>query len=174
MQGFGHGDTLLLNWVLARHAAATKLVEFGTFAGTTALWLAMAARLRGGTVATFDNVDVRHAAVVRAWLPDADFFLADLEHEPLDSNALAAVQQADLLFVDAGDKHVEVRLWAKHLRAGALLLVHDWLASEAQQAHPISLYLESLGFEAAYESLAQRFESCLRVWIRTSAVVETS
>ena len=54
------------------------------------------------------------------------FHLADLENEEkVDDGAKQAVEQAQLLFVDGGDKALEAKIYARFLALGAGILVHD-------------------------------------------------
>lgn len=81
MQQFGHGDTIMLTWILDKYRSAPPdFTEFGTFGGVTALYLGMAARLRGGSLYTFDISDDRSQEVKNAWLPNMKFNLGDANH----------------------------------------------------------------------------------------------
>jgi hypothetical protein len=112
MQQFGHGDSMMLDFVLDRHRhAAPHYVEMGTFGGVTALYLGMAARLRGGLLDTFDISDDRSDEVKLAWLPNMMFHLGDANSftTPTTSvstalEAVAAIKQAGIVLVDHADR----------------------------------------------------------------------
>lgn len=172
---FGHGDHMFLHFLLGRHPEFRKLVEFGTFVGTTSLYLGMVARLRGPSdgnnvniLHTFDIRDWRSDAVRAAWLPNMAFHLADLEVPLLDEAATAAVRNADFLFVDGNNKPLEAALYAHLLPIGSGMLLHDWTYDHMRNQR--FRHLERLGFEALYEDLAVQLNSCARFWIRRAAL----
>ena len=64
-----HADWMFLDMVLASKPEWTNLVETGSYYGLTSLYLGVIAKLRGGQLHTFDNIDQRKREVVEAW-PD--------------------------------------------------------------------------------------------------------
>ena len=164
---FGHGDKMLVEFIMQRHSSFKRMVEFGTWTGITTMYFGMTAALRSGTLTSFDIADQRTVEVKKSWLNSSFFILADLE-DPKNINAKAAnaVKQADFLFNDGWNKDVESALYAKYLKVGAGLLEHDF--SYDHERKQAGYFLEQLGFEAKYESIAKHFNSCARFWIRTS------
>lgn len=109
MQQFGHGDTMLLDFVLDRHRhAPPRYVEVGTFGGVTALYLGMSSLLRGGVLDTFDVSDDRSSAVKLAWLPNMVFHLGDINGDVLPTQdrvsttpqAVEVIKEAGIVLVD--------------------------------------------------------------------------
>ena len=164
---FGHGDKMFVEFIMQRHSSFKRMVEFGTWTGITTMYFGMTAALRSGTLTSFDIADQRTVEVKKSWLNSSSFILADLE-DPKNINAKAAnaVKQADFLFNDGWNKDVESALYAKYLKVGAGLLEHDF--SYDHERKQAGYFLEQLGFEAKYESIAKHFNSCARFWIRTS------
>ena len=115
-QQFGHGDRMMLDFVLAKHrdsaGGSGDLVEMGTFGGVTALYLGMAARLRGGTLTTFGIEDDRSGPVKSAWLDNMVFHLGDANGRAAAAGgpastlpqAVEAIRSAGLVLVDHADR----------------------------------------------------------------------
>ena len=176
---FGLGDHALFQFMLAKHPNMLQLVEFGTFTGITSLFLGMVARIRGGHFTTFDIADRRTPQTLRAWLgDDMTFALADLEDAArLDPRAVAAASDADLLFVDGGDKLVEALLYASAMKLGALLVLHDFFdqrttllanAFATEEVAPFCASIEAMGFRSVYSDVAGVLHSSARVWKRAA------
>ena len=53
------------------------------------------------------------------------FRIADLESRHKDENVVKAVRNSDLLFIDGGDKILEALFFARFIRPGGGLLIHD-------------------------------------------------
>mmetsp|Transcript_55464 Transcript_55464/g.109964 ORF Transcript_55464/g.109964 Transcript_55464/m.109964 type:complete len:404 (+) Transcript_55464:166-1377(+) len=192
MQQFGMGDRSMLDWVLDKHRSAfvshPNIVEMGTFGGVTALYLGMAAGLRGGRLDTFDVGDFRSVAVVKNWLPNMKFHLGNAnllpEYSPSgvlvsnqgDSSELTVatgdvaaelIRECSLVLVDHAD-----RLWftrvivAPNLRRGAVIVVHDFPpggTTEEQWDHELGL----LGLSRRYASVQGAFESRLATFVHS-------
>lgn len=120
-----------LLYLLARAIGAAHILEVGALGGYSTIWLARAARLRGGKVTSFE-IDPRHAAVARDNLAReqvGDF--VDLRVGPARAGlaALAAERPApvDLAFIDA-DKPNNAAYFDAAVglsRPGALVIVDN-------------------------------------------------
>lgn len=183
----------MLDFVFAAHAEAANIVEFGTALGVTSLYLGMVARMRGGELVTYDYLnslagwatDCRIPSVRKAWLDNMHFKQDDLLATrqacktrgpeelagtcvPCSADVARDVAGADVFLVDNGDKIREASLYAKYLRRGAVIMVHDHCGpwGEAYEA-----LLPPFGFKPMYGPFASHIGSCLRIWVRTSGDV---
>ena len=127
-QEFGHGDRILLDFVLSRHRADVRhIAEFGTGGGVTSFYLGVAAALRGGTLDTFDVVDARAPDVLKVWLPSMRFHKADLAGAVANDAVDAAIRAASVVLVDHVDRLEFCRdVVAPRLQRRGLLLEHDF------------------------------------------------
>jgi predicted O-methyltransferase YrrM len=123
---------LLLTLALAVHART--IVEVGTSAGYSTLWLAMAAERTGGRVTTFE-VDANKVGLARLTFDAAGVAeLVDLRHGDGGAGLAEFRGIADLVFIDS-EKDDYVRLLdlaIDALRPGGLF-VADNLVSHASQ-----------------------------------------
>ena len=55
-----------------------------------------------------------------------EFTIANLEQIPLNQEAVKSVVNADFLFVDGGNKHVEAVLYAGLMKIGSGIFIHDY------------------------------------------------
>ena len=120
-----HADWMFLDRVLASKPEWTNLVETGTFYGLTSLYLGVIAKLRGGQLHTFDNIDQRKREIVEAW-PDCVHF----DHEDILEASKGEVMRwlhkpYTFAFFDNGHKAGEVCMYAKWLTVGSGFIVHD-------------------------------------------------
>lgn len=162
--GCGKGDYLFLDYLFYSFPQLRLAVELGTFRGLTTLWLGVAMQLRGGHVTTFDIADVRDADIVAAWPANITFRREDvLADNPNVVGQFGLVGPPGvLLFCDNGDKVREVALYARHLRSGSVLLVHDW-ETEVPPAAVAPFLTEFTPFQHDFAALLQ---SHLRAWVR--------
>lgn len=171
MQQFGHGDTMMLDFVLDRHRSAPpNYIEMGTFGGVTALYLGMASRLRGGKVNTFDISDDRSDQVKSAWLPNMAFHLGDAnavltgDASIRSTEVIDAIKEAGIVLVDHADRlNFTVKAVAPNLRRDAVILVHDFppeFTTEAMWHERLAPF----GIVRQYSQLQGAFDSCLAVF----------
>ncbi len=123
------GELLL---VLALGSGARTIVEVGTSAGYSTLWLAVAARLNAGRVTTFE-VDPAKVALAEATFAQAGVAdLIDLRHEDGGAGLARFTGAADLVFLDSEKEQYEAFLQpaVEALRPGGML-VADNLISHA-------------------------------------------
>ena len=75
---------------------------------------------------------------------------------------------ADFLFVDGGNKHVEAVLYAGLMKVGSGIFIHDYQYENEDFDAPTKkfLELEEMGFSPYYEAAALLFNSCGRFWIK--------
>ncbi len=170
-QEFGHGDRILLDFVLSRHRADVRnIAEFGTGGGITSFYLGVAAALRGGTLDTFDVVDARAADVLKVWLPSMRFHKADLAGAVANDAVDAAIRAASVVLVDHVDRLEFCRdVVAPRLQRRGLLLVHDFTphAGPGPTTHEAwAAALGPLGFSRFYRDYGDTFWSSLAVFAR--------
>ena len=169
-QSFGHGDRIFLDFILSSKPQYSSFVEFGTFKGLTSLYLGMSSKLRRNAkkFRTFDIKDFRQPHIVTAWMDNMEFTIANLEQIPLNQEAVKSVLDADFLFVDGGNKHVEAVLYAGLMKVGSGIFIHDYQYENEDFDAPTKkfLELEEMGFSPYYEAAALLFNSCGRFWIK--------
>ncbi len=121
---------------LALGSRSRTIVEIGTSAGYSTLWLAVAARQTDGRVITFE-IDPAKVELARATFADAE--VEDrVELRPIDGAVgLAALAgTADLVFIDA-EKEDYLRLLdpaIDALRPGGMLIADNLISHEADLA----------------------------------------
>ena len=104
-QEFGHGDRILLDFVLSRHRADVRHVaEFGTAAGSRRFYLGVAAALQGATLDTFDVVDARAADVLKVPRCRRCASTRRILRAPSAQRAHAAIRAASVVLVDHVDR----------------------------------------------------------------------
>lgn len=120
----GHGDLLLLDLVLCQHPQWVNLVELGTGSGLTSLYIGISAKLRGGTLHTYDHGNPA-PQFKRAWPDCISYHQQDLLSDPAGDVA-ENIKQAGLVIFDNGDKVKEMQMYLEFLQPGCGFLVHDW------------------------------------------------
>jgi len=159
-----HADWLFLDMVLASHPEWTNLVETGSYYGLTSLYLGVIAKLRGGQLHTFDNIDQRKREVVEAW-PDCVHFCHEDILESANGELMRWLKKPyTFAFFDNGHKVAEVVMYAKFLPVGGGFVVHDcgveW--QEKDIAYPIKAY----NFEKHMEDVALELGTSCRAYVR--------
>ena len=117
---------------LALAVGARRIVEVGTSAGYSTLWLALAAQRTGGRVTTFE-IDPAKVALATSTFSDAGLAgVVDLRAEDAAVGLGAFTAAADLVFIDAEKQDYEtyLDLAVVALRPGGLLIA-DNLTSHA-------------------------------------------
>ena len=117
---------------LALAVAARRIVEVGTSAGYSTLWLALAAQRNGGRVTTFEIDPAKVALAARAFAEAGVADVVDLRAEDAAASLGAFAGAADLVFIDAEKRDYEayLELAVAALRPGGLLIA-DNLTSHA-------------------------------------------
>lgn len=117
--------------LLARMAAARKILEIGTLGGYSTIWLARAARQNGGTVVTLE-FEPKHARVARANLARAGLDdVIDIQiGAAIDTLARLAANNAgpfDFIFIDADKENYPAYLEAsiKLARPGTVIVADN-------------------------------------------------
>jgi len=194
MQQFGHGDRILLDFVLDKHRAAiANITELGTFGGVTALYLGMAALLRGGYLDTFDIVDDRSETIKSTWLTNMIFHLGNANKAASSPPAIAesnglgstgggrssvaratptstgkaaveSIRKAGLVLIDHADRLEFVRKFAApNLQPGGVILVHDF-PPEYTTEEMWEEALRPFGIVRRYREIQSAYSSCLAVF----------
>ena len=188
-QEFGHGDAMMLHYVLSRHRdefdAGSNFVELGCFAGVTSLTLGVAASLRSLDFHAFDVSDFRPDSVKRTWLSNMHHHVVDVDlalgvagaDGGGGGDAAAAASREDfrriiriasLVMVDHDH---QTRLEAavelgKVLRRDrpVIVLVHDFPAGKPLEEWTEAMH--ALGFELMYSGLRDVLVSSLATFRR--------
>jgi hypothetical protein len=180
-------DYIILDFVFGAHQEAANILEFGTALGVTSLYLGMVARMRGGQLVTYDylDTDCRSASVKKGWLDNMHFKQDDLLATraacktrgpeelagtcvPCSASVARDVAGADVFLVDNGEKIREASLYAKYLRRGGVIMVHDHCGPWGEAYEDL---LPPFGFKPVYGPFASHIGSCLRAWVRTAGDV---
>ena len=166
LQEFGHGDRIMLDFVLSRHRdTPADIAEFGTFGGVTSLYLGIAAALRGGRLDTFDIVDNREARVRETFLPNMHFHLGDAN--AFGADVVRALEHAGVVLVDHVERLPFFKRAAPHLRADCVVLVHDYGPQQ-----PCEQNSENYGSDEEWEQVAQS-TGLTREYVEMQRVLES-
>ena len=182
-QEFGHGDTMMLHYILSLYRGDLNdghFVEFGCFAGMTSLTLGVAASLRGTKDAplhfhSYDIIDMRPENVKRTWLPNMFHHILNVDacHQNNvtdDCNDLFQIlSNTSLMMVD----HDHATRLAAAVRFGRLLkptqaatlIVHDFPAGNTIQEWQHAM--AKVGYELVHENMRSMFVSTLACFRRT-------
>ena len=151
----GQGKLLYL---LARVQRARRILEIGTLAGYSTLWMARALPAEGCIVTL--EADPKHCEVAQANLARADVApLIDLRLgralDTLPELAAEGLEPFDMVFIDANKENTEAYFrWALRLsRAGAVIVV-DNVIREGEVADPDSSDPRVQGIQRFNEAVA--------------------
>jgi predicted O-methyltransferase YrrM len=151
----GQGKLLYL---LARVQRARRILEIGTLAGYSTLWMARALPAEGCIVTL--EADPKHCEVAQANLARADVApLIDLRLgralDTLPELAAEGLEPFDMVFIDANKENTEAYFrWALRLsRAGAVIVV-DNVIREGEVADPDSNDPRVQGIQRFNEAVA--------------------
>jgi predicted O-methyltransferase YrrM len=125
---------LLVTLIVA--LGARTIVEVGTSAGYSTLWLAAGAERTGGRVTTFE-VDPAKVALARTTFAGAGVEgIVELRHEDGAAGLASFAGRADLVFLDAekGDYQGALDPAISALRPGGLLVADNLISHEADLA----------------------------------------
>jgi predicted O-methyltransferase YrrM len=163
-------DLFLFEKVLCNNEIQ-NIVEFGTRRGITSMYLGLAASLKKIKFTTYDISDERLDCVCDSWLFNMNFQKVNLLAE---EDPLLVVQEISqpktFLFIDNGNKILEIKKYCKHLQLGSIVLIHDW-ETEVKEKE-ILPFLTSLGYRALYWEESQSFKSSSRVFQRVDVFSE--
>jgi hypothetical protein len=182
-QEFGHGDTMMLHYILSLYSGdlnSGHFVELGCCAGVTSLTLGVAASLRGTKDAplhfhSYDIIDMRPENVKRTWLPSMHHHILDVDachqNNAIDGNCTDLFQilsNASLMMVD----HDHATRLAAAVRFGRLLnptqtatlIVHDFPAGNTIQEWQHAM--AKVGYELVHENMRSMFVSTLACFRR--------
>lgn len=149
--------------LLARLTRARKVVEIGTLAGYSTVWLARGLE-PGGRIWTFER-DEKHAAVARANFKEAGLseIVQLVEGDALHNLLNFEEAECDLVFIDANKTGYEAYFdWAKtRVRIGGLIVADNTLAwgqihnaqTEDRNVQALQRYNSGVGKDPHFSSL---------------------
>jgi predicted O-methyltransferase YrrM len=142
--------------LLAVACGARRILEVGTLAGYSTIWLARALPESGRLVSL--EVDPRHAEVARSNLERAGLAArAEVIVGPAASTlpTLAGSEPFDLVFIDANKPGNPLYLdWAVRLGRPGTVIVVDNVVRDGRVADPTSTDPDVLGTRAMFEAMA--------------------
>lgn len=123
----GYSDLIFIDYALEKFSNVKNIIEFGTYFGTTSLYLGMIAKIRNGFFYTVDVEDRRFEDIKNSWLNNMEFIQLDLLEE-CHSDHLSCILNKDnsMLIIDNGNKVYEFNKYVPLVPKGTLILVHDW------------------------------------------------
>ena len=145
--------------ILAKTHNARKILEIGTLAGYSTIWLARALPSDGKLVTL--EIDPKHAAVARANIARAGL---DSQVDVIVGKAIESLPQLDsngagpfdLVFIDADKVSTPDYLaWAMRLTKPGSLIIIDNVVRSGQVANPASTDPNVQGVQKALSMLAQ-------------------
>lgn len=145
--------------ILAKTHNASKILEIGTLAGYSTIWLARALPADGKLVTL--EIDPKHAAVARANIARASL---DSQVEVIVGKAIESLPQLDsngagpfdLVFIDADKVSTPDYLaWAMRLTKPGSLIIIDNVVRSGQVANPATTDPNVQGVQKALSMLAQ-------------------
>lgn len=161
------GDMLFIEYVLGNNQQYTNVVELGTAAGITSLYLGIAMRLRGGGFNSFDIKDYKNGYVDLVW-SDMENIVFQYEEDILQSvskNVSLLMSMVNTLaFIDNGDKAKEVNMYAPYLQVGSGFIVHDWNTEIFE--HQIAETIRECNFKRQYEDIGDMLHCNCSYWVR--------
>lgn len=145
--------------ILAKTHNASKILEIGTLAGYSTIWLARALPADGKLVTL--EIDPKHAAVARANIARAGL---DSQVEVIVGKAIESLPQLDsngagpfdLVFIDADKVSTPDYLaWAMRLTKPGSIIIIDNVVRSGQVANPATTDPNVQGVQKALSMLAQ-------------------
>jgi cephalosporin hydroxylase len=146
-------DFLLWERLLNAHPELKTIVELGTGEGGFSRYLWLQAEARGLRFHTFDRVRMDGQKV-------PGFRRLDIFKQ--SAKVRACFRGPTVLFCDDGDKPREISTFAPLLRAGDLVVVHDW---------DIEIHADQVpaGLAAVHEDWCDELRSHSRVFVKETA-----
>ena len=190
-QEFGHGDNMMLHYVLNKYRAdfsggggGGHFIEMGSFAGVTSLTLGVAAKLRYAEFHSFDIVDNRPMNVRQTWLSNMHHHLLDIDacyesdqaSDQVTDHVIAErcgdlvtlLQNTSLLMVDHahGTRLAAAVTFGKMLKntQPATIIVHDFPAGRTIEEWQDSM--ASIGFQHVHDDIRILLFSTLAMFRR--------
>lgn len=157
-------DLMLFEKVLCNNDIQ-NIVEFGTRRGVTSMYLGLAASLKKAKFTTYDIKDRRLDCVRDSWLSNMSFEKVDLlaKKEPF-SVVQTISQPRTFLFLDNGNKTLEIEKYCKYLQLGSIVQIHDW-GTEVDEKSVYPQLIE-FGYQTLYWEMSEFFKSSSRVFCR--------
>ncbi len=132
------------------------IIELGTYCGALTHFLSL-----HGKVWTIDNLDRRINKYRNVTYNIGDVFSEEIEREISD---LILSHDKVLLFCDNGNKIDEFNKYAKYLKEGDLIFVHDW--NDEIKMKDIEQTIKKYNLKPYLHELSEKHNSLLRGWIK--------
>jgi hypothetical protein len=181
----GGMDRTFLDFVLVTEPVAVTFVEFGTGVGLTSVYLGITAKLRKGTLHTFDTTDNRSSTAKEVW---NDVFMVRHTDDVLEANGevckayacepanvatVTTIPHANIWVMNRGVSLKAVYLYAKLAPVTGVALVSDMTLDPAQFDQYDQVF-QYYGWESVYKDFAESLGTSLRAWkrVQTTATPE--
>ena len=174
-------DTTFLNFIMISNPEAKHFVELGTGGGTTAVYMGIAAKMRGGKLTTIDNQDTRTAQAKAVWQDDymlreyVDFSASSQSEDchqfqctPKTKDVVNQLENTDIWLVHNHSLRDKiVYMYAKSAPVGAICVVHG-LTMDNRLYDIFNSTFQYYGYQQVFREFAESVGTNLRAWRRVT------
>lgn len=145
------GDTIFLEHVLSAFPEYGNITEVGVRSGVSSLYLSTVAKLRGGSLTSFDKADWRLENVQKAWNPADNFIIEDILGSTPNLKFLEAISRENSIIIfDGDDRKQEILTYLPHMKPGTVFVGHDfgdtiltsWIEQDLSNNNAIEIFGE--------------------------------
>jgi hypothetical protein len=120
-------DTIFLEHVFAAFPHLGNITEVGVRSGVSSIYLSTIAKLRDGSLVSFDKGDWRLENVKKAWSSTDLFVLEDVLSSVPNAKMVEAITRENTIIIfDGDDRKQEILSYLPYMKSGTVFLGHDF------------------------------------------------